>query len=130
MKTQRKAFSESFAQAKAENRLRATLIRTVPMRDPFEVYRSICECSYPCEIVCMMESTTHDGSKGRFSYVCMGGNDYMTLNGKSELGWLKEMLRRDCPPAHPTLLFVGGAVGYLSHELITLVETSKLKKYL
>ena len=122
MNTQLKAFRQSFAQAKAENRERATLIRTVKMREPFEVYQSFIHQSYPSEIACIMESATHDGTKGRFSFVCMNGTDYTTFNTKKELGWLKEMLSRDCPPAHPTLPFVGGVVGCLTHELITLVE--------
>ncbi|MBI3305863.1 anthranilate synthase component I family protein [Candidatus Nomurabacteria bacterium] len=120
MNSERKAFKQSFAQAKAENRRRATLIRTVPMRDPFVVYQSV--CGYAHETACILESATHNGTEGHFSYVCVSGVGYSTINEKSDLGFLKEMLRRDCPPLHATLPFVGGAVGFFSHELITLVE--------
>jgi anthranilate synthase component 1 len=116
---QLQAFKQSFTQAKAENRKRATLVETVPMRDPFEVYQSVCE--YP-ETVCIMESMTHEGTKGDFSYVCVGGYDYMTLDSKQGIIRLKERMRRDCPPAHATLPYVCGPIGFFSYELITLIE--------
>lgn len=69
-----------------------------------------------------MESATHDGTKGRFSYVCMNGGDLFTIFEERHIGWLKEMLKIHSPPAHPILPFIGGAVGFFGHELITLVE--------
>lgn len=69
-----------------------------------------------------MESAKRSGASNRFSYICLDGKKYVTLNEKKGLGQLKKILRRDCPPKHPVLPFIGGAVGILTHELITLVE--------
>ena len=122
MNTEEKLFQTAYTQAKSEQRRHATLIRTEPIRDPLETYRSI--AGYVHDAICIMESATHDGTKGRFSYIGVSGTRYLTLNEKRHLDWLKEMLRRDCPPSHPVLPFIGGAVGFFSHELITLIETT------
>ncbi|MEO8637798.1 MAG: chorismate-binding protein [Candidatus Taylorbacteria bacterium] len=120
MKTSRKLFGAAFEQSKTEGRQLVTLIHSTKLVEPLVVYRKICEQIN--ETVCIMESATHTGEKGRFSYVCVRGSELLKIEKEEDLTVLKNMLQKYSPQAHPTLPFIGGAVGYLGHDLITLVE--------
>ncbi len=129
MNAELKAFKQAFAQAKAEGRWFAPLIHTVKgVRDPLSVYRSLSRFKLGGE-TCLMESVTHNGEKGRFSYICMGDDftHHSYICNIHDLDRFKDDLRKYSPPKHPVLPYTGGPVGYLSFGISTLnEETIKL----
>lgn len=100
-----------------------TLIRAVSaekLPDPLLVYETVLqETTLPA---CLLESATHDGEKGRYSFICLFGKPFCIMRKMRSLASLKRRLRDISPLPHGELPFVGGALGYIGHEAITGIE--------
>ncbi len=101
----------------------ATLIRGVsgrPLPDPFKVYESVLrKTKLPTSL---LESATHEGEAGHYSYICLFGAPFCVMRKMRSLAALKRGLRRVSPLPHEKLPFVGGALGYIGHEAVTGIE--------
>ncbi|MBH0202149.1 MAG: anthranilate synthase component I family protein [Nitrospira sp.] len=111
------------------------LTRPAPSVSPFELYAKIATAQHPSFL---FESGNGDGTMGRYSY--FGVDPYQTLYGKGERSvcrsiqgrmdpgmspfqYVTHLLNRQRiirPPEAPP--FFGGAVGYLSYDLVRQFE--------
>ncbi len=98
------------------------IVSGATLPDPLRVYESILQKSIlPA---CLLESATHKGEKGRYSFICLFGKPFCIMHKMKSLTSLKRRMEDISPLPHSTLPFIGGAVGYIGHEAITGVETT------
>lgn len=120
-----KSFKKSWETAVKANRQVVTIVgerKCNVLPDPLCVYATLLHESHlPA---CLLESGAHIAGKGRFSFVCAFGQPFAIASERESLNSLKQLLREKCPLPHKFLPFVGGAVGYIGHEAITLVEST------
>lgn len=90
--------------------------------DPLIVYATVLGKSK--RSACLLESATHSKEQGRYSFVCVDGKPFAATSSLKGLRRIKQQLREQCPMKHSFLPFVGGALGYVGHEVVTLVEKS------
>lgn len=116
-------FRNNHTAAIKDSRKVTTLIRVVSGQafpDPLQVYESVLQKSkLPA---CLLESATHDGQKGRYSYICFFGRPFCIMRKMKSLASLKRGLRDISPLPHSELQFIGGALGYIGYEAITGIE--------
>lgn len=118
-----KIFRNNRTAAIEDSRKIATIIRVVSEKalpDPLQVYELVLQKSkLPA---CLLESATHDGEKGRYSFVCLFGKPFCIMRKMRNITSLKRRLRDISPLPHSELPFIGGALGYFGHEAITGIE--------
>lgn len=118
------------AVARTERRKWMVMMDTVPyFSDPISVYRKV--LSRIKGPAALMESAKH-GVKDRYSYICFFSagssylsEEYMTIDCAISLESFKGRLRLLSPAPHGDM-FVGGAVGFIGHEAVSLVEKTVL----
>ncbi|KKU67929.1 MAG: hypothetical protein UX89_C0010G0008 [Parcubacteria group bacterium GW2011_GWA2_47_16] len=121
--TELTTFRNNRIAAVKDSRKFTTLVRAVPGKkppDPLQVYELILQKSkLPA---CLLESATHKGELGRYTYICLFGSPFCIMRKIKSLKSLKRRLRDISPVPHEFLPFVGGAIGSFSHEVVSYVE--------
>jgi len=133
------SFELAYWRAKAQGRRYATYITHTPAAGSvlgeraLAAYERVLHLSH--KPAALMESATHTGKAGRFSYVCLEGEDAFVLREQKDLATLRELLRVNSPESMQetspngklNIPFTGGGVGFLGHESICEIEPTVLR---
>ncbi|HUD04287.1 MAG TPA: chorismate-binding protein, partial [Candidatus Paceibacterota bacterium] len=115
-------FTESVRKTLSDGRRYVPIIETITACvNPADLYEIMTQGNEAP--ACILEGAG-SGKKSRFSFVCFNGKYPMVVHDLKDLQSLKKLLHRNSPLPHKTLPFIGGYIGGIGHEAISLVEKS------
>lgn len=133
------SFELAYRRAKAQGRRYATYITCSPAASStlgeraLATYERVLRASP--KPACFLESATHTGQVGRFSYVCLEGENTFVLRDRKDWATLKTLLKENSPESMQEISpgfklnipFTGGGIGFLGHESICEIEPTVLR---